>query len=267
MIRFRLMLAAALMLAAPAARAQVFLDQQPRTVRETIEIGTSTNEILITSDFTGADLTVFGALSNTDQLLLAIGQYDVVVVLEGPRLNATVRRKDRVFGIWVNTRSMTFERVPVAYSLSSTRPVDNIMTPLELNDRGIGMDHIPLTPLGLVGNAANLTDFRNAFRRLQSASGLYEHDPSGVRFVSSSLFKATLRLPADVPNGVHTVHAYLFKSGKFITDKSLPLRVIKTGIEQMITDAAHERPISYGLFSVLLAVITGWGASLVFRKK
>ncbi len=66
---------------------------------------------------------------------------------------------------------------------------------------------------------------------------------------------------------MHTVHAYLFKSGKFITDKSLPLRVIKTGIEQMITDAAHERPISYGLFSVLLAVITGWGASLVFRKK
>jgi len=267
MTRFRLTLAAAvLMLAAPAASAQVMLDQ-PRTVRETMEIGTSTGEIAITSDFAGADLTVFGALSNTDQLLLAIGQYDIVVVLEGPRLNATVRRKDRVFGIWVNTRSMTFERVPVAYSLSSTRPVDNITTPLELNDHGIGTEHIPLTPIGLVGNAANLADFRDAFRRLQSASGLYEHDPSGVRFVSSSLFKATLRLPADVPNGVHTVRAYLFKSGKFVTDKSLPLRVIKTGVEQMITDAAHDRPISYGLFSVLLAIVTGWGASVVFRRK
>jgi uncharacterized protein (TIGR02186 family) len=265
MTRFSLV-AAAFLLFATATQAQVMLDQPGNTGRENMEIGTSTSEIAITSDFAGADLTIFGALANTDQLLLAIGQYDIVVVLEGPRQNATVRRKDRVFGIWVNTRSMTFEQVPVAYSLSSTRPVDNITTPLALNDLGIGMDHIALTPLGLVGNAANLSDFREAFRRLQVAGGLYEHDPSGVRFVSSSLFKATLRLPADVPNGVHTVHAYLFKSGKFVTDRSLPLRVIKTGIEQTIADAAHEKPITYGLLSVLLAIITGWTASFVFRK-
>jgi uncharacterized protein (TIGR02186 family) len=255
--------------APPAARAQVLLDQPTTstTSREDIEIGTSTSEIAITSDFAGADLTIFGALSNTDQLLLAIGQYDIVVVLEGPRENATVRKKERVFGIWVNTRSMTFERVPEAYSLSSTRGLDDITTPLALNDHGIGMEHIPLTPIGFVtNNASDLTEFRDAFRRLQTAQGLYVRDPAGVRFVSSSLFRATLRLPADVPNGVHTVHAYLFKSGKFITEKTLPLRVIKTGIEQMITDAAHDRPIAYGCFAVLLAVITGWTASFVFRK-
>jgi uncharacterized protein (TIGR02186 family) len=261
-----LLLFAGLMLTPLVAEAQVLLDQPETASRETMEIGTSTSEIAIASDFAGADLTIFGALSNTDELLLAIGQYDIVVVLEGPRENATVRRKERVFGIWVNTRSMTFERVPEAYSVSSTRAIDNITAPLELNDRGIGMDHIPLTPIGSVGNAANLTEFRQAFRRLQEANGLYERDPSGVRFVSSSLFKASLRLPADVPNGVHTVRAYLFKSGKFVSEKSLPLRVIKTGIEQTITDAAHERPIEYGIFSVLLAVFTGWTASYVFRK-
>ena len=266
MMRRSLPLAAAALLLAFSAQAQVLLDQPSNTPRETMEIGTSTSEIAITSDFAGADLTVFGALANTDQLLLAIGQYDIVVVLEGPRQNATVRRKERVFGIWVNTRSMTFEGVPQAYSLSSTRPIDGITTPLELNDRGIGMEHIALNPLGLIGNAANLTEFRDAFRRLQQTGGLYEHDPNGVRFVSSSLFRAVLRLPADVPNGVHTVHAYLFKSGKFVTERSLPLRVIKTGIEQTITDAAHQMPITYGLFSVLLAVITGWTASFVFRK-
>jgi uncharacterized protein (TIGR02186 family) len=51
-----------------------------------------------------------------------------------------------------------------------------------------------------------------------------------------------------------------------VTEKSLPLRVIKTGIEQTITDAAHDQPILYGCAAVLLAVITGWGASLIFRK-
>ncbi|KAA0699435.1 TIGR02186 family protein [Neorhizobium sp. P12A] len=263
------LVALALLIAPIAVQAQVLLDQPSTSTssREDMEIGTSTSEIAITSDFTGADLTIFGALSNTDQLLLAIGQYDIVVVLEGPRENATVRRKERVFGIWVNTRSMTFERVPEAYSLSSTRAIDSITTPLSLNDHGIGMDHIPLTPIGFVSNnASDLTEFRDAFRRLQEAGGLYVRDPAGVRFVSSSLFRATLRLPADVPNGVHTVHAYLFKSGKFVVERTLPLRVIKTGIEQTITDAAHERPITYGCFAVLLAVITGWTASFVFRK-
>ena len=38
------------------------------------------------------------------ELFLAIGQYDVVVTLEGPRDYATVRRKERVFGIWMNTQ-------------------------------------------------------------------------------------------------------------------------------------------------------------------
>lgn len=261
-----LLITSALLLSPFAASAQVLLDQPATPTPETMEIGTSTNEIAITSDFAGADLTIFGALANTDQLLLAIGQYDIVVVLEGPRENATVRKKERVFGIWVNTQSMTFERVPEAYSLSSTRAVDSVTTPLELNDRGIGLDHIPLNPVGFVGDVGNLRDFRASFRRLQETGGLYDRDPSGVRFVSSSLFKATLRLPANVPNGVHTVRAYLFKSGKFITEKALPLRVIKTGIEQMITDAAHEQPIAYGFFAVFLAVLTGWAASFVFRK-
>ncbi|WFS01205.1 TIGR02186 family protein [Rhizobium tumorigenes] len=261
-----LVLAAALLLAPLGARAQVMLDAPATPLPETMEIGTSTSEIAITSDFAGADLTIFGALGNTDQLLLAIGKYDIVVVLEGPRENATVRKKQRVFGIWVNTRSMTFERVPEAYSLSSTRAVDSVTTPLELNDRGIGLDHIPLNPVGFVGDVGNLREFRDAFRRLQESGGLYDRDPSGVRFVSSSLFKATLRLPANVPNGVHTVRAYLFKSGKFVAEKSLPLRVIKTGIEQTITDAAHEQPIAYGFFAVFLAVVTGWTASFVFRK-
>ncbi|TCL75543.1 TIGR02186 family protein [Rhizobium sp. BK251] len=262
----RLLLSLALLLLPQGLQAQVMMDQPATAAREVLEIGTSTSEIAITSDFRGADLTIFGALSNTDQLLLAIGQYDIVVVLEGPRENATVRKKERVFGIWVNTQSMTFERVPQSYSLSSTRTVNDVTTPLELNDHGIGTDHIPLTPIGFVGDGSTITEFRDAFRRRQQQAGLYVRDPTGVRFVSSNLFKASLRLPADVPNGVHTVRGYLFKSGKFVTEKSLPLRVIKTGIEQTITDAAHDRPISYGLFSVLLAVITGWTASFLFRK-
>ena len=262
--RLRLLLAATLYAAAPAVAQVPF--GTASTVQEGLEIGTSTSEIAITSDFRGADLTVFGALTNADELFLAIGQYDVIVTLEGPRDYATVRKKDRVLGIWMNTESMTFEQVPESYSLASTREIDAIDEEPSLNSIGVGINHLALTPTGYLGNAVNLSEFREAYRRLKLANGLYQRDTSGVRFVSSSLFRASLRLPANIPDGVHTVHAYLFKGGELIYERELPLRVVKTGLEQAITDAAHNQPILYGMFCVLMAVVTGWGASLIFRK-
>lgn len=254
-----------LALASPAA-AQVQEDDLSEFT-EKLEIGISTDEISITSDFRGADLTIFGAIDGFDENLLAQGKYSIIVTLEGPKENATVRRKERVFGIWVNTRSMTFELVPESYSLSSTRDIETIARPGELGNMGIGVDHMRLVPLGFVGDGSNLGEFRNAFRRIRESSGVYQRDPGGVQFISSSLFRASVRLPANVPNGVHVVRAYLFRDGLFVAAKALPLTVVKTGLEQAITRAAHDQPVIYGLFAVLLAVITGWGASLLFRKE
>lgn len=256
----------ALAIAAPAAAQSLQPFQPPGGPRETIEIGTSTNEIAITPDFRGADLTVFGALGNPDELLLAIGQYDIVVTLEGPAAPATVRRKERVLGIWVNTQSMDFAPAPESYSLASTRALADIAKQQMLSEVGAVFPHMALRPTALGGAAARLGEFRDAFGRLKETGGLYQRDTHGVRFVSANLFRATLRLPANIPDGVHTVKAYLFKSGSYVTGKTLPLRVIKTGLEQTITDAAHETPFLYGLFCVFLAVVTGWGASLLFRK-
>ncbi len=236
------------------------------SVKEGLEIGASTSEIAIASDFRGADLTIFGALTNADELFLAIGQYDVVVTLEGPKDYATVRKKERVFGIWMNTQSMTFEQVPESYSLASTRRIESIDQAPSLNNIGVGIDHLPLNPVGYIPNSGLISEFRDSYRRLKLASGLYQRDTNGVRFVSSSLFRASLKLPAEIPDGMHMVRAYLFKGGQLITQKELPLRVVKTGLEQAITNAAHERPITYGFLCVLIAVITGWGASLMFRK-
>lgn len=233
---------------------------------EKLDIGISTDEIAITSDFRGADLTIFGAIDGFAPDLLAQGKYNIVVSLEGPKESATVRKKRRVFGIWVNTQSMTFELVPESYSLSSTRDIDDIAPPNEMNNMGIGVAHMTLSPIGYIGDGSSVTEFRSAFRRLRESSGVYQRDPGGVQFISASLFKASVRLPADVPNGVHVVRAYLFRDGVFVAAKALPLRVIKTGLEAAITEAAHKHPFFYGLFAVLLAVVTGWAASVAFRR-
>lgn len=233
---------------------------------ERLDIGVSTDEIAIASDFAGANITVFGALEGADPYLLELGEYDVIVALVGPRLETTVRRKERVLGIWINRRSMTFEPVAASYSLSSTRPVDEIADNIILDRYEIGPDGIRLVPTGAIGDGSSVAEFRDALRRLKENNGLYESQPHGVDFVSSSLFRATIRIPANVPLGEHTIRAYLFKSGEFVMEREISLRVVKTGIEQYIFEAAYDDALLYGLFSVGLAMLTGWLGSLIFRK-
>ena len=71
----------------------------------------SSHEISITTGFSGTELLLFGATE---------GEGDIVVVVRGPAGPATVRRKSRVLGIWINTDSVRFEGVPSFYRVASS---------------------------------------------------------------------------------------------------------------------------------------------------
>ncbi len=257
-----LALAAALLLLVAPARAQL-ADVAPKA---DLELGISTSEIAVRSNFAGADITVFGAIKHANPLTIALGQYDVIVTLEGPKLETTVRKKQRMFGIWVNRYSVDFSPIPTSYSLSSTRPVDLITTQQELRRMAIGIDHLRLPPTSATGTGVEVDEFRKALLRIKQQTDLYRSDSQGVEFVSTTLFKASIRLPASIPVGSHTVHGYLFKNGEFIAEKTLPLHVVKTGIEQYVNTLAQNEAFLYGIFAVFLAGFTGWIGSIVFQK-
>lgn len=266
----KLLTAAVFMLAMCPTLAGAQYPEPPDTAtdkfREDLDIGISTNEIAISSDFTGADITVFGAIDDVDEFLLAIGSYDIIVALEGPNRVSTVRRKERVAGIWVNRHSIRFEPSPTSYSVSSTRPLQTITSPMELSSRNIGFANIRLMPTGHIGDGSRLNDFREALRRIKQKRGLYQSESSGVKFISKSLFRASVRLPASIPIGTHTVRAILFRDGEFVDQKEVSLRVVKTGLEQFTYELAHEHAFFYGLLSVAIALVTGWLGSVLFRK-
>ena len=257
---------AALLLATTHAAAQVAAPEDQVPMREALNIGISSTEIAIVPDFSGTDVTVFGAIENVDPALLANGKYDIVVALEGPRDRITMRRKERVAGIWINRHSVVFEAMPESYSMTSTRALPVIANDLELVTHAVGLPRARIVPASFSGRAEEVALYRDAFLKLKTESRLYQENPGGVKFVSSSLFAATIHIPADIPNGMHTIRAYLFKEGRVFDEKQLGMHVVKTGLEESITAAAFDQPLMYGLFAVLLAVLTGWAASLMFRR-
>lgn len=240
--------------------------QEPTTTNpEGFQIGLSTDIVSISSDFTGADLTIFGALDNIDPLVARQGRYDVIVVLEGPARPVVVRRKDRILGMWINTQSETFVNVPVSYSIATTRMLQDITEPKTYRQLSLGIGNIYLQPEEQ-DDPVTIDEFTDALRERKEATGLFNERIGGVQFLSQNLFRATVALARNVPVGTHKARAFLFKNGIFLKETSAQLAIIKSGFEQSIFRFADNYAFAYGVLSVLLAMMTGWVGSIVFRR-
>ncbi len=251
----------------PPAHAPAPLPQVPA---ERVEADVSTRSVEVTTDFTGHEILVFGAIDNSQQPDEKSGYYDVVVVVEGTPLPIVVRRKSNVAGVWINTSSVTFASVPSYYAIASTRPIEEIAGPQVLERLAIGFAHIKMTPAP--GRRWNYTDyelaaFKAALIRLKQKEGLYVvKAKDGVTFTGRSLFRSTISLPANVPVGPLVARTYLFRDGDVLSAHIARVTLQRTGIERVVHNFAFRDPLSYGLVAVVLAALSGLLASAVFQR-
>jgi uncharacterized protein (TIGR02186 family) len=235
--------------------------------KENIEADASTRQVAITSNFTGTEILVFGAVEHSQQPSPEAGTYDVIVVVEGLPQPVVVREKSRVGGIWLNARRVPFAPVPSYYAIASTRPIDEITDDARLDAEGIGFSHVRMVPETNSGlDAKTLNAFKAALIRLKQRDRVYVKSDFGVSFIGRTLFRATIALPPNVPVGPLTARVFLFKEGALLGQYSSRVMLQREGIERFIHDAAMEHPLLYGLVTVLLAGGAGLAAAFAFRR-
>jgi len=217
--------------------------------------------ISIQSNFTGAELLLFGAVGGD-----ATGERDIVVVVRGPDTPVTVRRKERIGGIWLNYGSAEIESVPGYYAVASTRPLPAIAPKAVLERYGIGVENLVLRPPDPEASPVP-EDYVEATGRIRTESGLFRERPGGVLFLGSSLFRASIDMPAHVPDGLYTARVYLFSNGTVVQAQTSTLFVNKVGFEKLVFEFAHRQPLAYGIAAVLIAFFAGWAASAIFRGR
>ena len=93
---------------------------------EDIVLGLSRDEVAITATFEGSEILIFGAIKR-DKPAPTDGDLGVIVTVAGPDVPVTVRRKDRRFGIWINTESVEVDVAPSFYAVATNRPLTEIL--------------------------------------------------------------------------------------------------------------------------------------------
>jgi uncharacterized protein (TIGR02186 family) len=235
---------------------------------EHLIVSVSNHRVTVTPNYAGEELVLFGAIENDATTPVSRGSYDIVVTISGPRTTVVTRRKARVFGIWVNADSREFLNVPSYLAVFSNQPLYAIATPDVLRRQQLGMDNIILTQRVGSDVADVVADdpFRRAFVRLHEEHGLYRESSNAVTFLTSNLFRTGIPLPAEVPIGTYQIEIKLLANGAPIAHTETAFEIAKVGFEQFVANAARNRSLGYGLVTAVMALMTGWFASVVFRK-
>lgn len=167
--------------------------------------------------------------------------------------------KGRFLGIWVNREAETFAEVPSFLAVHTTRPSHDLAARTVLERHRIGLRNLNLPIVG--ESEAPMSDrakFREAFLRLRVEAGLYAEHSGSIDFLSESLFRTAVQLPANIPVGEYTVATYLLRGGALLASAEQKLTIAKTGFEQFTHSLAYAYSAIYGIIAIVLALFTGW---------
>lgn len=216
--------------------------------------------IAITTGFTGTDILVFGSVEASEGATA-----DIVIVVRGPSRPVKLFRKAPVLGVWLNSASLTFPQAPSFYAYAASGALEQIAEEPERKRLQLGLEQVELKPQSPVsGNL--LAEWRGALLDARARQGLYAFQPGRVTRLGDRLFRASITLPTNVPVGTYLVEAYLFENGIAVAAQTIPLVVSKVGFEADIFTFAHRQSALYGIGAILVALLAGWGAHLLFRR-
>jgi uncharacterized protein (TIGR02186 family) len=241
-----------------------------------IAIALTDDRVEVDTGFSGARLTLFGAVSGVEAPA-ASANIDIISVIRGPATQFQIRRLLKRGPIWIPGNTHAIKDAPGLYLTNANRPITDIAPLPDQAEYHLGTDFLiidatqdhdetpEVAPDGEQASA-HAEVFAKAFVTEAEDSGLYRNRVGGVEFKKGALFTITIDLPANTPVGKYSVAVYLYQGGVLLGRDEAELVVNKVGVERRIFDLAHNQPVTYGILCVVISLFAGWMAALAFRK-
>jgi len=239
-----------------------------------IAIALTDDHVEVDTGFSGARLTLFGAISGIEAPDTGAGAgVDIISVIRGPATQFQIRRLLKRGPIWIPGNTHAIKDAPGLYLTNANRPITDIAPLPDQAAYRLGADFLIIdasqdhteTPNAAQSGVHNDL-FAKAFVTEAKDAGLYRDRIGGVEFKKGALFTINVDIPANTPVGDYSVAVYLYQDGVLLGRDEAELMVNKVGIERRIFDLAHNQPVTYGILSVVISLFAGWIAALAFRK-
>jgi len=217
-------------------------------------------EIELTTRFDGSKILVFGALTETKN------DPTLIIELVGPEQDITIRKKSKVWGIWVKKDYANFEKIPSFYQINSTN--------LNSDKRSeIGNRKLEKYFFSKFRNKETATQkklekkaYFSELLRLKKNINNIRLFETEISVLQKKLFFSTIELPQKIFPGEYKVIISLLDENYEVVKSSDDLvRVSKTGIQKFLSFNAANNSTFYGIFSVMLALFLGFSAAQIFR--
>ncbi len=233
-----------------------FAGHRPAAAVEPLVADLSDHLVAITTGFTGTELLLFGSID---------ADGDVIVVVHGPASGITVRKKERVAGVWVNRESLGFQEAPSFYHVAMTEGATSGLPDPVLRRHQIGTDFIRMVPSEQAGEE-KIDTYRAALIRNKQRGELYSSEPGEIEMRGQRLFRTSVFFPANVPIGQYVIETLLARNGEIVSAQTTPLFISKIGAGADIFRVANTYPALHGLVAILIAILAGLGGNWLFRK-
>jgi uncharacterized protein (TIGR02186 family) len=179
---------------------------------------------------------------------------------------ALVREKARRGPLWLNNQQRRFVEAPAFLATYTTRTIAEMGSEEDARRLRFGLRNRLVTPASALSHDDDEARFVNALIRLKAEDRLYQEVERGVTFLTPSLFRAAVELPASAPTGEYEVVIELFSGQVPLARQQTSFEVVQIGFEQRVAWLARNWALVYGLMTALTAIFFGWLATIIFRR-
>ncbi len=230
---------------------------------EEVVLGLSKKNVSITANFDGSEILIFGAVKR-EVPILEDSPLDVVIAVSGPLQPLTVRRKEKRFGIWVNTESVEIDAAPSFYAVATSAPFREALSDVEDLRHKVSIPRA-IRSVGAPYDVQDSAAFTRAVIRIRTENGSYQLRENAVSLDQQTLFRTSIDLPANLTEGDYETRIFLTRDGQVVSKFETVIGVRKVGLERWLYTLSRQQPLLYGLLSLFIAITAGWGASTIFR--
>ena len=229
---------------------------------EEVVLGLSRDRVAITATFDGSEILIFGAIKR--ETPIPESRLDVIVTVAGPSVPLTVRRKERRFGIWINTDAVEVDAAPSFYAIATSGPFDQVLSDTEDLRNRVSIRRA-IRSVGAPMSVMDAQEFTKAVIRIRESQGSYQLLENAVEVDQQTLFRTHIEMPANLTEGDYEARILLAREGRVVSELRTTIDVRKVGLEQFLFELSREQPLVYGLLSLFIAIAAGWLASSAFR--